>query len=681
MKLKIVNLIFCLLTLTVVIGQSKGADKMLNKAIYQEEVNGDLQKAIEMYEMIVKKFPNERAVVAKAMYRNAFANEKSGHKTAKGLYQKIISNYADQTEMVNLSKKRLKSLIGSNSNNHKKGIGVEKLFTFDDGLYGVMSHNGKYLSHTDWGDANLYYIDIATKEKFPVTTNGVWKKPMKFADFSIWSPNDDKIAFAFYDETSGYSLNIWDKTTKKISEVMKVEGAKEFVWPMDWSKDGQFIVTITGDPKSLKYGLLNLNTQKHRTFNEFDRNSHPLLGNTPYISPDGKYILHSRLGSNGSTDIFVIATESGIEKTILSHTANEGNPIWQKDGNSFLFTSDRSGAPALYKHKFNNGEIIGEPELVYEGIAPSFTPYVSNDSGLIFSSGLSYSDIYIADINLANGTISNATVFQQQANNLHHPVWSNNGKYISYVRRDKNSNTKRGDQLIIRELATGTNKIIDLGTGVELHGMNSLWSNDDKKIALESQKQNIIIVDVEKETVDVIKDISAAVAFGPDNSIISSKRREPNLIKVNLETKKRTTLYEGAKGWDYAGLKTSPDNTNICFFEYDVTTPKKLSKFDLTTSKYELLLELESNQVFAPMELISLPNDNDHVIAGIAQINKDGNPVETELYKINIHTKEKEKFGLLNKNLKDTREYDFSRKLNKIVFKKSKNIDNIWLLK
>ena len=680
MKLKIVNLIFCLLTLTVVIGQSNDADKMLNKAIYQEEVNGDLQKAIEMYEMIVKKFPDERNVVAKAMYRNAFANEKSGHKTAKGLYQKIISNYADQTEIVNLSKKRLKSLTGSNSNNYKKGIGVEKIFSFDDGLYGNMSHNGKYLTHTDWTDANLYYIDIATKEKFTVTTNGVWKKPMKFADFSIWSPNDDKIAFAFYDEISGYSLNIWDKTTKKTSAIMKVEKANEFVWPMDWSNDGRYIVTITGNPKSLKYGLFNLNTQKHRTFNEFDRKSHQLLGNTPYISPDGKYILHSRLGSNGSTDIFVIATESGIEKTILSHTANEGNPIWQKDGESFLFTSDRSGAPALYKHKFDNGDIVGGPEVIYEGINKSFYAHVINDSGLIFSSSLSYSDIYIADINLENGTISNPTVFQQQSNGLYHPVWSNNGKYISYASR-KSGAPREEDQLTIRELATGTSKVIDLGTGVEFHGMNSLWSKDDKKIALESQKQNVIVVDIEKETVDVLEDIGATVAFGPDNSIISSKRREPNLIKVDLETKKRTTLFEGETGWDYAGLKTTPDNKNICFFELDVTTPKRLSKFDLTTGKYELLLELKNDQAFAPMEIISLPNDNDHVIAGIAPINKDGNPVETELYKINIHTKEKEKFGLLNKNLKDTREYDFSRKLNKIVFKKSKNIDNIWLLK
>jgi outer membrane protein assembly factor BamD (BamD/ComL family) len=137
MKLKIVNLIFCLLTLTVVIGQSNGADKMLNKAIYQEEVNGDLQKAIEMYEMIAKDFPNERAIVAKALYRNAFANEKLGHKTATGLYKKIISNYADQTEMVNLSKKRLKSLTSAIANSYKKGLSVEKIFSLE-GLYGIM---------------------------------------------------------------------------------------------------------------------------------------------------------------------------------------------------------------------------------------------------------------------------------------------------------------------------------------------------------------------------------------------------------------------------------------------------------------------------------------------------------------------------------------------------------------
>ncbi|RLD26991.1 MAG: hypothetical protein DRI75_10575 [Bacteroidetes bacterium] len=680
MKLKIVNLIFCLLTFTVVIGQSNDADKMLNKAIYQEVVNGELQKAIEMYEMIVKDFPNERMVVAKALYRNAFANEKLGLKTASSLYQKIISNYADQTEMVNLSKKRLKSLTGALANHAKKGLSVEKIFSFEDGLYGMMSNNGKYLTHTDWGDANLYYIDIATKERFPVTTNGAWKKPMKYADFAIWSPKDDKIAYAFYDGTSGYSLNIWDKATKTTSAVLKVESAAEFVWPMDWSKDGRYIVTISGNRKSLKFGLLDLSTQKHKTFNEFNRETHRLLDNSPSISPDGKYILYSTLGSNGSQDIFAISTESGIVKTILYHVANEGGQIWKKDGKSFLFVSDRSGAPALYKHKFEKGNIIGEPELIYQGVTKSFSAHVSNSSGLIFSNSSNYADIYTADVNLENGTTSNISEFQQQAKGLYHPVWSNTGNYISYTSRKANA-PREEDQLTIRELATGTNKIIDLGTGIEFHGMNSLWSPDDKKIALESQKQNIIVVDIEKETVDVFKNIGATVTFGPDNSIISSKRREPNLIKVNLETKKQTTLFEGEAGWDYSGLKTSPDNKNICFFELDVTTPKRLSKFDLTTGKYELLLEPGKDQAFARMELISLPNDNDHIIFGLVQLDKDGNPLKAELYKINIHTKEKEKFGVVNENFKDPREYDFSRKLDKIVFKKAKNIDTIWLLK
>jgi Tol biopolymer transport system component len=680
MKLKIVNLIFCLLTLTTVIGQSNSADKMLNKAIYQEEVNGDLQKAIEMYEMIVKDFPNERKVVAKALYRNAFANEKLGLKTASVLYQKIISNYADQTEMVNLSKKRLKSLSGGIANHIKKGLSVEKIFSFEDDLYGMMSHNGKYLTHTDWGDANLYYIDIATKERFPITTNGVWKKPMKYADFSIWSPKDDKIAFAFYDETSGYSLNIWDKATKKTTTVLKAESTTEFVWPMDWAKDGRYIVTVSGDRKSLKFGLLDLSTKKHKTFNDFNRKTHRLLDNFPSISPDGKYILYSTLGSNGNEDIFAISTESGIEKTILDHMANEGGQIWGKDGKSFLFVSDRSGAPVLYKHKFENGDIIGEPELIYEGINESFIAHVNNDAGLIFNSSSTYSDIYIADINLETGTISNTTVFQPRANRLHHPVWSNNGNYISYTSR-KVGAPREEDQLIIRELATGTDKIIDLGTGVEFHGMNSLWSKDDKKIALESQNQNIIVVDIEKETVDVLKDIGATVAFGPDNSIISSKRRESNLIKVDLETKTQTTLFEGKKGWDFFGLKITPDKKNICFYEFASSPSKRLGMFDLTTGKYELLLELKNDQVFARIEIISLPNDNNHIIVGIVQMNKDGNLKEVALYKINIHTKEKEKFGLLHKNLNDNRKFDFSRKLDKIVFKKGKSIDNIWLLK
>lgn len=80
MKRNIYYLIICLLTLTAVKGQNNEPEKILNTAIYQEEVNGDLQKAIGLYQKIVTSFPENRRIAAKAQFHIGLCYEKLGLK-------------------------------------------------------------------------------------------------------------------------------------------------------------------------------------------------------------------------------------------------------------------------------------------------------------------------------------------------------------------------------------------------------------------------------------------------------------------------------------------------------------------------------------------------------------------------------------------------------------------------
>ena len=47
-------LIFCLVTMIMATGQEQQAGKLLSKAIYQEEVDGELDEAIKTYQLIVQ---------------------------------------------------------------------------------------------------------------------------------------------------------------------------------------------------------------------------------------------------------------------------------------------------------------------------------------------------------------------------------------------------------------------------------------------------------------------------------------------------------------------------------------------------------------------------------------------------------------------------------------------------
>jgi hypothetical protein len=76
-------LIMAFLMLTVSIpAQDKKASASLTAAIYEEEVTGNLKKAVELYLDILKKYPDDRPVAAKTLYHLGLVNEKMGKQKA-----------------------------------------------------------------------------------------------------------------------------------------------------------------------------------------------------------------------------------------------------------------------------------------------------------------------------------------------------------------------------------------------------------------------------------------------------------------------------------------------------------------------------------------------------------------------------------------------------------------------
>ena len=107
---QITLIIMCLLTTWMVNGQNQ-AEQQLAMAIHEEEVNGDLQKALTLYDEIVKSFPDDRTIVAEALYRIGLSNEKLGNKQASKYYQNVINNYSDQTKLAQMAKRRLSVIL------------------------------------------------------------------------------------------------------------------------------------------------------------------------------------------------------------------------------------------------------------------------------------------------------------------------------------------------------------------------------------------------------------------------------------------------------------------------------------------------------------------------------------------------------------------------------------------
>ena len=88
----------------------QSAGELFEKALYVEEGQGDLPKAIGLYQDIVKGFTENRDVAAKALLHIGLCYEKLGSQEALKTYQRLIADYPGQKEEVALAKERMARL-------------------------------------------------------------------------------------------------------------------------------------------------------------------------------------------------------------------------------------------------------------------------------------------------------------------------------------------------------------------------------------------------------------------------------------------------------------------------------------------------------------------------------------------------------------------------------------------
>ena len=109
-KTLIYLLIFgCMLSISTPV-QAQNPQKVFQKGLIQEEGEGNLKAAIEIYNSIVNDNSVDRTLRAKALLHVGICHEKLGSQNARKSYQKLISEYSDQKDIVSLGKEKLDGL-------------------------------------------------------------------------------------------------------------------------------------------------------------------------------------------------------------------------------------------------------------------------------------------------------------------------------------------------------------------------------------------------------------------------------------------------------------------------------------------------------------------------------------------------------------------------------------------
>jgi hypothetical protein len=90
---------------------AKTAAELLREGLYAEEVEGNLEAAIQVYQQIIADSTAPRNLVAQALYRQGMCFlKKKQEQEAKAAFQKLVTDYSDQTELVEKVRPMLEEL-------------------------------------------------------------------------------------------------------------------------------------------------------------------------------------------------------------------------------------------------------------------------------------------------------------------------------------------------------------------------------------------------------------------------------------------------------------------------------------------------------------------------------------------------------------------------------------------
>jgi len=389
----IIILILCLGPMVMAPGQEQQAGKLLSEAIYQEEVNGELDEAIKTYQSIVKQYPDDRKVTAEALLHLGLCYEKIGKPQAYDTYQDIIEKYAEQQDEVALAQSRINHLLAYADNINEqaeqhmdKGNELFRLWEYESAIKEyeqvielrpntMLVQNAYYNIGQSWFKAGQYDAALAAFEKLqnefpssvmiPVTElmieriqfekvkeakiNPTWnsadngiiidpKTGIEFTKLKSHSGRNDQIEYT----TGGFNLSPDGRFMVLENTVVPVDGSEAFqlvdmnatrsVYSPDMEK-----VALYADE------AIWVSSISPKTGRSYGSPVKLLDGRYRYQhsvswSPDGEKLVFLRFDEEYPQGIWTISSSDGT----LNEVADEGHsPVWSPDGKSIAYSKNR----------------------------------------------------------------------------------------------------------------------------------------------------------------------------------------------------------------------------------------------------------------------------------------------------------------------------------------------------
>jgi Tol biopolymer transport system component len=471
------------------------AEELLAKGIQLEEVKGELEKAIEVYQTIVQDFPENRTVAAKAQFHIGLCYEKLGLKQARGAYQDVINKYPDQQGEVALAKERLNRLLALQEVPYKPTFrkiriptelswnvalspdGQKLLLVYDKKLW-LMPLSGNLGS--DFPGKPV----LLNTENVPVEWSGLsWSVDGKWIAFNDILPGDSRKKQNW--NQSIYVIPSKGGNPKKVYENFRDKMVVNYR------------ISLSPDGKDLAFSSVENN--KQHIYRIAVGGGTPIkltdvLSREPVFSPNGKmiaFVEDQLLGFDGGS-LWIIPA-SGGPPSLVAQAVNASSPIWSPDASKIAFLDYSENKNIFIVPVSKDGKPAGEKMTIE---APTGTEdvrlltgwSVDNKIGALMTSQQEFALYTLPEQG------GQAAMVYYGTRRTSQPRWTPDGKQILFMKMGKENPVPPNHKLSIVSAEGGEERDILIGSEDRIFIMpfasGLRVSPDGKKILLAAKSWN-----------------------------------------------------------------------------------------------------------------------------------------------------------------------------------------------
>jgi Tol biopolymer transport system component len=560
------------------------AGELFEKALYVEEGQGDLQKAIGLYQDIVKRFPENREVAAKALLHIGMCHEKLGSQEALKAYERLIADYPGQKEEVALAKERLAGLVKIAAPAPRKPLfrKIRTPFSIPQWSGSRLSPDGKMLA---FGSQNLIWTvpipgkvdpDLAGEPKELRGATDV------LGDGLSWSGDGRWIAFsrAYSRDLRGGGTRINFRPEGAHIDVIPSSGGEPKRIPVpQWvatEGDTQRRLSLSPDGKTVAFdsgGQIFTASVDTGDIKQVTKDG----GISPCFSPDGTKIAYfGRL-----SEVWVISADGHDPVKVsgdLRENVSRKGPIWSPDGRMIAFgriyTKPSPRAEVCIVPVSEKGRPVTSPvqielPLFSTDFTTGWTP--DNKIGLLLETPFHE---YVYTVPVSGGKATQVSPLDGFAS---HPHWSPDGKRI-FVRWNQGglgSIPMDGGEVSVHPAHEGALKN---GFFTIYPGAGNSVSPDGKSVVFSAgtakSGPDIYTISVERGEPKRIISGGKYPCWSPDgrwiaylnSEVIADKKNITTIFKVPAEGGEAQKITTESANVTEAGLDWSPDGKTIVYF-------------------------------------------------------------------------------------------------------------------